>query len=127
MANVVKLKRSAVPGKAPATTDLDLGELAINTYDGKVYLKKDNGAEAIVELGAGGSASASVTVSATAPASPGEGDLWWDSAIGQLFIYFTDADSSQWVAAAIGPEGPQGLQGESGEDELARTLALAAI
>jgi hypothetical protein len=53
MANVVKLKRSAVPGKTPATTDLDLGELAINTYDGKVYLKKDNGTPAVVELGTG--------------------------------------------------------------------------
>jgi hypothetical protein len=39
-ANVVKLKRSAVAGRVPATTDLQLGELALNTYDGRVYLKK---------------------------------------------------------------------------------------
>ena len=39
-ANVVKFKRSAVAGKIPATTDLNLGELALNTYDGRIYLKK---------------------------------------------------------------------------------------
>ena len=39
-ANVVKLKRSAVAGRVPATADLALGEIALNTYDGRVYLKK---------------------------------------------------------------------------------------
>lgn len=47
----IKLKRSAVSGKAPVTTDLDLGELALNTFDGKLYTKKNNGTESIVEIG----------------------------------------------------------------------------
>lgn len=50
MASTIKLKRSAVAGKAPTTSDLALGELALNTYDGKLYTKKDNGTESIVEL-----------------------------------------------------------------------------
>ena len=51
--NTVKLKRSAVQGKEPTTTDLSLGEVAINTYDGKVFIKKDQGGtESIVEVGA---------------------------------------------------------------------------
>jgi len=54
MANTVKLKRSAVQGNAPSTTDLALGELGLNTYDGKLFMKKDDGTEAIVEIGAGG-------------------------------------------------------------------------
>jgi hypothetical protein len=37
---ILKLRRSAVPGKVPSTSSLDFGELAINTFDGKVYLKK---------------------------------------------------------------------------------------
>lgn len=53
MANLVKLKRSAVAGKVPLTTDLELGELAVNTYDGKLYTKKDDGTASVVELGAG--------------------------------------------------------------------------
>jgi hypothetical protein len=44
MANpVIKIKRSAVPGKIPTTAGLELGELAINTYDGKVYIEQDQG------------------------------------------------------------------------------------
>lgn len=54
MANKLTLKRSAVPGKVPTTTDLDLGEIAINTYDGKAYIKKNvSGAESVVPLGGG--------------------------------------------------------------------------
>jgi hypothetical protein len=53
MANTVKLKRSSVPAKVPATTDLQLGELAVNTYDGKLYLKKDDGTESVVQVGGG--------------------------------------------------------------------------
>lgn len=54
MAQTVQLKRSSVPGKVPTTSDLALGEIAINTYDGKVFTKKDNGTPSIVEIGAGG-------------------------------------------------------------------------
>lgn len=50
-ANVVKLKRSAVAGRVPVTSDLALGELALNTYDGRIYLKKSVSAvESIVTL-----------------------------------------------------------------------------
>jgi hypothetical protein len=51
---LMKFKRSAVPAKVPAINDLALGELAINTYDGKLFLKKDDGTQSIVEIGAGG-------------------------------------------------------------------------
>lgn len=60
MANTIQVKRSAVAGKAPTTSDLALGELAINTYDGKLFLKKDNGTESVIEIGAGGSGSGDV-------------------------------------------------------------------
>lgn len=52
MANTIKIKRSAVSGKVPTTGDLQLGELAVNTFDGKLYTKKDNGTVTIVEIGA---------------------------------------------------------------------------
>lgn len=54
MANNIKMKRSAVAGKVPATTDLQLGEIAINTYDGKAYILKDNGTQSVVQIGGGG-------------------------------------------------------------------------
>jgi len=37
----IRVKRSSVSGKIPTTTQLDLGELAINTFDGKVFLNQD--------------------------------------------------------------------------------------
>jgi hypothetical protein len=54
MANTVKIKRSSVQGKVPTTGDLQLGELAVNTYDGKLYTKKDNGTQTIIEIGSDG-------------------------------------------------------------------------
>jgi hypothetical protein len=37
MATPFRIKRSAIPGKAPAVTDLQIGELALNTYDNELY------------------------------------------------------------------------------------------
>lgn len=51
-------KRSNVADKVPQTTDLALGELAINTRDGKLFLKKDDGVETVVEIGGGAGSSA---------------------------------------------------------------------
>ena len=51
MANIVKIKRSAVQGKVPVIADLQLGELALNTFDGKLFTKKDNGTVSIIEIG----------------------------------------------------------------------------
>ncbi len=39
----VKFKRSSVAGKIPALSNLETGELALNTYDGKLFLKVDTG------------------------------------------------------------------------------------
>ena len=50
MAQVLKLKRTAVQGKIPTTATLELGELAINTYDGQLYFEKDNGAPSIQSI-----------------------------------------------------------------------------
>ena len=51
-AYTVKLKRSANAGGIPTTSDLALGELAVNTTDGKLFTKKSvNGTESIVTLG----------------------------------------------------------------------------
>ena len=51
MAQTIKLKRSSVQNNVPSTSDLELGELAINTYDGKLFIKKDDGSASIVQVG----------------------------------------------------------------------------
>jgi hypothetical protein len=47
MASIVQLKRSALSGKVPGTGSLNLGELAVNTYDGKIYFKKSGSIETV--------------------------------------------------------------------------------
>jgi hypothetical protein len=69
MAQTIKLKRSSTEGAEPSTSDLALGEVAINTYDGKMFIKKNDGSDSIVELGTGGGGEATytkTTVTATA-------------------------------------------------------------
>ena len=50
MAQVVRLKRTSVSGRKPTTSNLELGELAINTFDGKIYFEKDSGTPSIREI-----------------------------------------------------------------------------
>jgi len=50
MANILRLKRSDVAGRMPGIADLEPGELAINTHDGRLFLKKDNGTASIVDV-----------------------------------------------------------------------------
>lgn len=52
MTNTILFKRNNTSGSAPSVGSLELGEIAINTFDGKVYTKINNGADAIVEVGA---------------------------------------------------------------------------
>ena len=40
MSQIVKLRRSSVSGQKPTNANLQLGELALNTTDGKVYMAK---------------------------------------------------------------------------------------
>lgn len=47
----IKIRRSATASKIPLTTDLVLGELALNTYDGVLYFKKSpSGVDSIVAV-----------------------------------------------------------------------------
>jgi hypothetical protein len=58
-------------------------------------------------------AGGSVVIGDTPPASPNVGMLWFDSVGGQLYVWYADANSSQWVPA-INTQGPQGATGPQG-------------
>ena len=49
-ANEIKLKRSSVEHKVPSVSDLTLGELAVNTFDGKLFFKKNNGSDSLESI-----------------------------------------------------------------------------
>ena len=42
----------------------------------------------------------SYIVSETAPADPINGDFWFDTSTGNIYVYYSDADTSQWVQTA---------------------------
>ena len=50
MAQIVQLKRSSLSGKVPDTGSLNLWELAINTYDGKIYLRRSGSTDTVQEV-----------------------------------------------------------------------------
>jgi hypothetical protein len=55
MSTPIRIKRSSVPGKPPGLTDIQLGELGLNTYDAELYTRReraDVGTD-IIRLGAG--------------------------------------------------------------------------
>ena len=51
MATVIQFKRSSTQNSVPATSDLSLGELAVNTYHGRFYTEKNDGSASVVEVG----------------------------------------------------------------------------
>ena len=50
MASIIRLKRTTTPGSVPTTSDLSLGELAINVHDGKVFLRRSGSVDDVREI-----------------------------------------------------------------------------
>ena len=69
MATPIRIKRSAVAGKKPTVEQLQLGELAVNFYDGNVFFKQDTQGVGIgtriVQVGAGSTTFAGKTIFVT--------------------------------------------------------------
>lgn len=61
-------KKSTVVGKVPLPADLEIGELAVNTADKKLYTKHND--NSVIQVGT------LIVVSSTAPTSPSVNDLW---------------------------------------------------
>lgn len=78
MAQIIKLKRSLSAGSKPATSDLSIGELAMNVTDGKVFLRKSGSAgdnvKEIVTLDHDGALSGSLNITGSITASSFKGD-----------------------------------------------------
>ena len=56
----------------------------------------------ISATGGGNGGGASVVTDNVAPVSPSDGDLWWNTDLGKMLIYYEDSNSSQWVESTPG-------------------------
>lgn len=79
MAQIVKLKRSTTGGSKPTTSNLSVGELAINVNDGRVFLRKSGSAvgdnvKEFVTLDHEGTLTGSLNISGSVTASYFVGD-----------------------------------------------------
>jgi hypothetical protein len=67
MSTVIKLKRSETGGSAPTTSDLEIGEVAVNTADQKIYMRDSTGIVVVADTatgsGSAGSAFTNIAVS----------------------------------------------------------------
>ena len=50
MAQKILLKRSGISGSIPTTASLEVGEIALNTYDGKAFLHKSGSAQSVEQF-----------------------------------------------------------------------------
>ena len=83
---VVTLATDGEPSAALAN-----GAIAVDTTNDVFYFRSSG---AWQEVSGGG---ASLTVSDTPPSSPEAGNLWFESDTGNTLVYYTDANTSQWV------------------------------
>lgn len=93
MPTKIQLKRSSVAGKAPTAGQLDVGELAVNLTDKKIYTKNASG-NVVEILGSVGPQGPAGPTGATGPQGP-QGPAGATGATG-----------------ATGPQGPAGIDGE---------------
>ena len=83
---IVTLATDGAPSAALAN-----GAIAVDTTNDTFYFRSSGSWQ---EVSGGG---ASLTVSDTAPSSPEAGNLWFESDTGNTLVYYTDANTSQWV------------------------------
>ena len=108
MATVIRIRRTLVRDLAPAANSLAVGEMALELASDPVKIwvgVPDTIDPSERKLISG------VIISATPPTDSWPGALWWDTVTGQLFIYFDDGTSEQWVSASSGAGEPGGSGG----------------
>ena len=103
MPNALLAKRTTVSGRVPTTAQLQAGELAVNVYDGKLFLKRVSGAESIIELGQTGPQGPQGPSGSQGPAGP------------------TGPTGPTGATGSQGPQGPAGADGSP--DTAAQVLA----
>jgi len=115
MATKIILKKSSTVGAVPLSTDLEIGEVAVNLVDRKLFTKNNSGN--IIKLN-------SAYVSTVAPGAPAEGDLWYDSDQHVLRAF----NGATWITigqvTALGFDTATGIISATNYDDSVATASL---
>ena len=97
---------SDIPATPPANQNVVVHARDQNdiTVPGRIYVReKKAGVWGLWSIDGTG------VIGPTPPADPPDGLLWWDSESGQLYVWYRDVDSAQWVIASPSPDPEQFL------------------
>ena len=98
MASIIRLKRTTTPGSVPTTSDLSLGELAINVHDGKVFLRRSGSVDDVREILTNEfTGSVNITGSVTATEFIGDGSGLTGITIGSLSTVKQVFEGTTWT------------------------------
>ena len=95
--NVQVLQKRGV--RAPVPDEIEVGEVAINTAAGTLYVKTDGGD--VVAVGGTDVSGAGMVISATEPSDPVDGMQWLESTTAIVWIW----DEDKWLEFPAGKGG----------------------
>jgi hypothetical protein len=101
--NGLELDRTNGILTAPPANDIQIGSITEPTADGQQYARVYDGTSGSWQRLSG------VITSDLPPADPPPNALWFNSSNGDLNIWYTDLDSSQWVQVSAGGNGGEFL------------------
>ena len=83
--------------------------ILVNNTDGKIYRVVEGMAlvnPGVTDMQSGiiPPSTPPVAVGPTPPENPIEGNLWWNSSTGVMYVYYVDNDSAQWVQTSPNSE-----------------------
>jgi hypothetical protein len=93
---VIRLKRSAVAGKRPTLANVELGEVALNTYDGNLFTRQDTGGVGI---------GTTVTLLTPWQESYGAASISYDGDVNSVTGVITASDGRLIAGVGISSEG----------------------
>ena len=97
MAQIIRLKRSTTEGSIPTTSDLSTGELAINVYDGKVFLRRSGSVDDVRQVLTNEyTGSVNITGSVTATEFTGDGSGLTNLTIAQTATVRQAFEGTTW-------------------------------
>jgi len=111
---------SMTVSETPPVQGLTSGAMWLDSGTGNTYIYYEDGDtnQWIQSSGADivGARGSNFIIQSTAPGNPADGDVWYDPTNGFTYIYYVDADSSQWVQFGLNRNGSAGANGTNGID-----------